>query len=156
MRSGSKKIKQMGLGVVPSDRAESVRLMERLRADAVKIAAHFNLKYKSLKAEKTGVTGHYGICYSDGEIRIRLRDARTGRPLKYSSLVNTLIHELAHLKYFDHGDEFKALYFKMLRWAKEQGIYRPSSQTKINSNISVTEPEKEKRLPPAACQMHLF
>ena len=71
----------------------------------------------------------YGICYSDGQIRIRLRHATTGRSLKYSSLVNTLCHELAHLRHFNHGDRFKAFYFQLLEYARAEGIYRPGRQT---------------------------
>ena len=51
--------------------------------------------------------------------------ATTGKPLKYSSLVNTLCHELAHLRHFDHGPRFKAFYFEILDFARESGIYRP-------------------------------
>lgn len=49
----------------------------------------------------------------------------TGRALRYSSLVNTLCHELAHLRHFHHGPEFRDFYQQLLSWAREQGIYRP-------------------------------
>jgi hypothetical protein len=49
----------------------------------------------------------------------------TGRALRYSSLVNTLCHELAHLRHFHHGPEFSDFYKRLLSWAREQGIYRP-------------------------------
>lgn len=107
------------------DRATARGLMAQLQRDARRIAEHFELRYRSLRAERPGVNAHYGICYSDGSIRIRLRHATTGRPLKYSSLVNTLCHELAHLRYFDHGPRFKAFYFEILDWARAEGIYRP-------------------------------
>jgi len=71
------------------------------------------------------VKRRYGVCFSDGEIRIRLRHARTGEPLKYSSLVNTLCHELAHLRHFHHGERFKSFYLELLAWARFEGIYRP-------------------------------
>ena len=67
----------------------------------------------------------YGVCFSDGEIRIRLRHVRTGEPLKYSSLVNTLCHELAHLRHFHHGETFKRFYLELLAYARAEGIYRP-------------------------------
>ena len=63
----------------------------------------------SLAAERDGVTEHYGVCYEDGAIRIRLRHARTERLLKESSLVDTLCHELAHLRYLNHGLRFRKL-----------------------------------------------
>jgi hypothetical protein len=50
----------------------------------------------------------------------------TGGALRYSSLVNTLCHELAHLRHFHHGPEFQDFYQRLLRWARRQGIYRPA------------------------------
>jgi len=102
--------------------------MQRLNRDAERIAAQFSLSYQSITAERANVQSHYGICYSDGSIRIRLRHAVSGRPLKYSSLVNTLCHELAHLRHFNHGVRFQGFYRKLLRWAREEGIYQPRPQ----------------------------
>ena len=101
--------------------------MERLNRDAERIAQRFELRYSAIEAERPNVKQRYGICYSDGVIRIRLRHAATGRPLKYSSLVNTLCHELAHLRHFNHGPRFKAFYFEILDHARVEGIYRPSA-----------------------------
>ena len=106
---------------------EKAMLWERVEADARRIAAVFGLEYRKLEPEREGVRRHYGITYSDGTIRIRLRHSKTGRPLKYSSLVNTVCHELAHLKHFDHSDRFKRYYFRLLSWARQEGIYRPST-----------------------------
>jgi predicted metal-dependent hydrolase len=111
-------------------RQESRKLMLHLRRDAYKIARHFGLKLRDLKAERMGVNGHYGICYNDGQIRIRLRHALSGKPLRYSSLINTLCHELAHLRHFNHGPGFKDLYFRILDYAREQKIYCPKPQEK--------------------------
>jgi hypothetical protein len=41
--------------------------------------------------------------------------------------VNTLCHELAHLRHFNHGARFKAFYFELLDFARARGIYRPGS-----------------------------
>ena len=100
-------------------------LIESLKRDAERVARRFGLRYKSIDAERANVTRRYGVCFSDGTIRIRLRHAVTGRPLKYSSLVNTLCHELAHLRHFNHGPRFKAFYFEVLDFARANGIYRP-------------------------------
>lgn len=104
---------------------EARSIMTRLRGDAARIAAEFGLRYRVIASERPGVNGHYGLCTSDGLIRIRLRHATSGRPLKYSSLVNTLCHELAHLKHFNHGPLFQAFYLKLLEWARREGIYQP-------------------------------
>src|SRR5215475_5251234 len=100
-------------------------LIESLQRDAERIARHFALRYKSIAAERPNVRSRYGVCFADGAIRIRLRHAVTGRPLKYSSLVNTLCHELAHLRHFNHGPRFRTFYFRLLDFARAEGIYRP-------------------------------
>jgi predicted metal-dependent hydrolase len=107
------------------DAAMRSTLLRRLELDARQLTRRFGLRYKSLDAERANVTSRYGVCFADGAIRIRLRHAVTGRPLKYSSLVNTLCHELAHLRHFDHGPRFKAFYFELLDFARACGIYRP-------------------------------
>jgi len=133
------------------ERRTARELMERLEGDAARIARRFGLRYRSLEAERAGVNGHYGICYDDGTIRIRLRHAVTGRPLKYSSLVNTLCHELAHLRHFDHGERFKAFYFELLGYARREGIYRPGP----GPRAAAPRPEAPtRRLGPA--QLDLF
>ena len=99
--------------------------MQLLRRDADRICIRFGLRYRSIEPERANVKRRYGICYDDGSIKIRLRHASTGEPLKYSSLVNTLCHELAHLKHFNHGPQFKAFYARLLAWARYEGIYRP-------------------------------
>ncbi len=107
------------------DRRTKQQLISDLRADAARIATRFGLRYRSIEPERANVKRRYGVCFSDGEIRIRLTHVTTGQPLKYSSLVNTLCHELAHLKHFDHGERFKAFYLQLLGWARVEGIYRP-------------------------------
>jgi hypothetical protein len=99
--------------------------MDRLRGFGLELARRFDLRWKCLVAERDGVFGHYGICYEDGEIRIRLRHARTGRLLKESSLVDTLCHELAHLRHLDHSERFRRLYERILSEARRLGWYRP-------------------------------
>lgn len=107
------------------DRRTKRELLGRLEADASLICARFRLRYRVLEAERANVKRRYGVCYSDGTIRIRLRHATSGRPLKYSSLVNTLCHELAHLKHFNHGPRFQNLYAEILGWARREKIYQP-------------------------------
>jgi len=99
--------------------------MVRLRIQGEALALRFGLRWAALEAEREGVTAHYGICYRDGVIRIRLRHAVTGRLLKESSLVDTLCHELAHLRHFDHGKRFRSLYERILEEARGRGYYRP-------------------------------
>ena len=110
---------------------ENRQLMARLNRDARRIALYFGLRYRRIEAERANVRSRYGICYDDGTIRIRLRHSVSGEPLKYSSLVNTLCHELAHLRYFDHGERFKRFYQGLLAWARSEGIYRPGKRAVV-------------------------
>ena len=103
----------------------SAQLMARLHLDAERLASRFQLEYRAIEPERANVKRRYGVCYSDGTIRIRLRHVVTRRPLKYSSLVNTLCHELAHLRHFNHGPRFQVLYQRILEYARSEGIYRP-------------------------------
>ncbi len=107
------------------DRKTKSGLLAQLNRDAEALAAAFGLEYRSLEAERANVTSRYGVCYSDGTIKIRLRHAVSGKPLKYSSLVNTLCHELAHLRHFNHSPRFRAFYLRILEHARGEGIYRP-------------------------------
>jgi predicted metal-dependent hydrolase len=109
------------------DRAIARTLISRLNRDAEHIAWRFGLQYKSIEAERANVTSRYGVCYDDGVIKIRLRHAVTGSPLRYSSLVSTLCHELAHLRHFNHGDRFRIFYRQLLEFARAEGLYRPRS-----------------------------
>jgi len=54
------------------DRATARMLIESLTRDAERIARHFGLRFKSIRAERANVTSRYGVCYADGEIKIRL------------------------------------------------------------------------------------
>ena len=106
-------------------RAEDRRTVQRLQRRAESLARHFRLKYLRIEAEVEGVLEHYGVCYADGLIRIRLRHAKTGRLLKESSLMDTLCHELAHLKHFDHSIRFRRFHRRVLDEARRRGWYRP-------------------------------
>jgi predicted metal-dependent hydrolase len=116
--------------------------MERLSRDAERLADRFQLRYRAIEAEHPNVKRRYGVCFSDGTIRIRLRHVVTRKPLKYSSLVNTLCHELAHLRHFNHGVRFKAFYLKILEHARREGIYQPGP-----AREALPEPRKAKRPP---------
>lgn len=136
---------------------EARAIMARLRADAARIASEFGLRYSAIESERPGVNGHYGLCTSDGQIRIRLRHATSQRPLKYSSLVNTLCHELAHLKHFNHGPMFQAFNQKLLDWARREGIYQPGRRTAKPKPRAKPNPAR-KSAPPVVgpSQLELF
>jgi len=104
---------------------EDAAVLTRLRAIAAHLTEQFRLRPSTVDAEDDGIVAHYGICTADGRIRIRLRHATTGRLLKESSLVDTLCHELAHLRYFDHSLRFRRFHERILAEARRRGWYRP-------------------------------
>lgn len=120
------------------DRRTKKELLGRLEVDALRICARFRLRYRVLEAERANVKRRYGVCFSDGTIRIRLRHVTSGNPLKYSSLVNTLCHELAHLKHFNHGLGFQAFYAEILGWARRENIYQPRPLKTTTKRIDTT------------------
>ena len=112
------------------DRKERAELLKRLRGDARRIADHFRLEYRQIQADNPRARSRYGLCFEDGLIKIRLNHIRTRRPLKYSSLIATLCHELAHLKHFDHSPDFHKFFLTVLGWARRQRIYLPGLREK--------------------------
>jgi hypothetical protein len=127
------------------DRQISRSLIARLNRDAQQIAWRFGLNYQSIESERANVKSRFGICYEDGVIRIRLRHAVSRKPLRYSSMVSTLCHELAHLRHFNHGVRFRAFNMELLEFARAQGIYRPGRQ----SSGSGDAPRRESQQPGA-------
>ena len=107
------------------DKSSDAALIEQLRLHARLLAAHFRLTYQEIAPESPRVKRRYGVCTAEGRIAVRLRHVKTGLPLKYSSLINTLCHELAHLRHFNHGPRFRRFYLEILEFARAEGIYRP-------------------------------
>jgi predicted metal-dependent hydrolase len=139
------------------DRRTVRNLIERLNRDAEQISRQFGVQYKSVTAERANVTSRYGSCCEDGAIKIRLRHAVTGKPLKYSSLVNTLCHELAHLRYFHHGERFKVFYLEVLEYARAQRLYRPGrSGEGAASRPTSRSPAPDASKPQGPVQLGLF
>lgn len=127
-------------------------LIEELERDAMRIARVFGLRYRVIEPERPQVKRRLGVCYRDGTIRIRLFHAATGRPLKYSSLVDTLCHELAHLRHFNHGKRFQSFYRRILEHARREGIYRPGRDEELEAAAPVApRPTRRPELVAAHC-----
>jgi hypothetical protein len=139
------------------------RVLDQLRRDADMLARDFELPLRHVMPEGPRVTSRYGVCYEDGEIRIRLTHVRSGKLLKYSALVDTLCHELAHLRHFNHGRRFQALYRRILTRARRLGIYCPGIPVPAPAPAPVPRPRrrpavltKTKAPRPAPLQLELF
>jgi len=120
------------------------QLVTRLREDAEHIREHFGLPPFHLDADRASAHDRYGLCYDDGRIFVRLVHAKTGKPLKYSALIDTVVHELAHLRHMNHGPRWRALYERMLQWCREQGLYEPRALPHVPAS------------PPGTRQLGLF
>ena len=112
------------------ERQQDEIVVALLRRHAHRLSQSFDLPLRALYAEGPRVKRRYGICYADGTIKIRLRSVRNGELLRESSLVDTLCHELAHLRHFDHGARFERLYHRILEYARRHGVYRPGSPSR--------------------------
>ena len=148
------------------ERAARDRAIERLRRHGELLARAFDLPLRSIEPENERVRSRYGICYADGSIRIRLHRVRGSDVLKYSVMVDTLCHELAHLRHFDHGRRFWRFYRRILAYASRQGIYRPgpepslAPQTPFHALPQAIQTARPRALPtrppPAGRQLDLF
>ncbi len=103
------------------------QLLAKIRKDARRISRAFKLKYLEITTELPDARDRFGSCDEDKVIRIRLTKLRDGKFMKYWNLVNTLCHEMAHLRHMDHGKDFKRLNRDILAWARERQIYIPNS-----------------------------
>jgi predicted metal-dependent hydrolase len=101
------------------------RLLSRIRKDGRRIAKRFRLRYLRILQESPRVRARYGSCDEDRVIRLRLYRLKDRKFMRYPILINTLCHELAHLKYMDHSKNFKQLNEIILKWARKRKIYCP-------------------------------
>lgn len=141
-----------------TEREARDRAIERLRRHATLLAGAFELPLRSIDAESERVRRRYGICYADGRIRIRLHQLRSTDVLKYSVMVDTLCHELAHLRHFHHGPSFVRFYRELLEAARARGLYRPASPAALRAarapragpvreDLAASAPHRPRQLP---------
>ncbi len=140
-----------------ADRRNEDELLRRLRADGQLLAGSYGLPLRSIGKTRRDAR-LYGTCDADGRIRIRLRSRTTGGFLRYSSLVATLCHELAHLRHFHHGPSFVRFYRELLEAARARGLYRPASPAALRAarapragpvreDLAASAPQRPRQLP---------
>ena len=91
--------------------------LSKLRRDARRIKRAFKLPVKKV-IDYSGP--EFGWCLPDNTIRIRLLSARR-KPLHYNTLLDTLVHEMAHLRYRSHGQDFKRFKGEIKTWILSSG-----------------------------------
>ncbi len=89
-----------------------------LRRIARLVCKQFDLEPKSIKLfeyDDPEAKRSWGLCYPDGSIKISLRGRRK-RICKIETMVDTLLHELAHLKHRNHSKAFHKYYRRLVYW----------------------------------------
>lgn len=93
--------------------------MLRVRRDARKIAARYHLAIGRVR-RLPGNADCWGLCaWPSRDIWIAIHD-EYGDILPYDLILDTLCHELAHVRHFTHSPDWRRLYLRMLRWARAQ------------------------------------
>jgi hypothetical protein len=106
------------------DRKDKMVMLNRLHPDDVEVfhqfesltsaaAAYFNLPLKKVEPVAYPHRAVLGLCSNSGRVRLRIRLKTKGQWSQvrdhYGNIVQTIVHELAHLKEFNHGPEHSAL-----------------------------------------------
>jgi len=104
---------------------QAARILAEIDRDVKPIVEHFRIPYNALKesiAEQS-----LGFNRGAGGI-ISLNVRQKADPMafrKYSAVMATMIHELAHVRHMNHGPMFRQFEMELMAWAREKGIYRP-------------------------------
>lgn len=98
-------------------------MLQKAEEDLQPLVKHFGLKYREIKLSHD--KSIYGHLTDSGRILIN-PFKKNGTLRKYSVIIETLIHELAHTRFAGHRKgTYGRFYKKLIGWAKEKGIYRP-------------------------------
>lgn len=116
----------------------SVVLWKEIHELTDKVCKNFKLSYGKLVPETRKRTRHYGECiYCDkclnaehidelncNEKTLYIRIHQLNRPRKAlatSTILNTLAHELAHLREWKHGKDHKSFEREILKFMRKEG-----------------------------------
>jgi hypothetical protein len=99
-------------------------VLAKVERDVRPILREFDLSYRTMK--ESVAEGSLGFNRGGRTIALNVRQKRDPMKLrKYSAVMRTMIHELAHLRHMNHGPGFKAFDAELLAYARANGIYRP-------------------------------
>jgi hypothetical protein len=103
----------------------SIILWKEIHEIANKVCKHFRLKYNAILPETRKQVRFYGECVQTPKgknIYIRIHQlGRPRRPLAASTILDTLAHELAHLRHWGHDKKHKELHKQILVFIRELG-----------------------------------
>lgn len=110
-----------------SDR-QAEEVLRKAEQDLQPLVKHFGLTYRDIKLSHD--KSIYGRLTDSGRILVN-PFKKDGTLRKYSVVIETIIHELAHTKFAGHAKgTYGRVYKKFVTWAKERGIYRPRQNRK--------------------------
>lgn len=102
---------------------DDIKNYEFAKQVATYLARSEGLRMLAFEPKRRPSYGTSGICYCE-ERRISIvfrwkQSARDGgawlkRPIPFPEVLDTVAHEIAHLRYPNHGKDFQALYKKLL------------------------------------------
>jgi predicted metal-dependent hydrolase len=85
-------------------------------------ADRFDIRLRGVARTKP-TNSLFGSCYPNGKIVMTVR-WKSGKPLHAYSLVDTMAHELAHLRYFSHSQRWAELYSRIFFVMVRDGVYQ--------------------------------
>lgn len=116
----------------------SIVLWQDIHEVAQKVCKHYNMSYGKIIPETRKQTRHYGECRpcdkcanseyineincNEKILSIRIHQLNKPRtPLESSTIINTLAHELAHLREWKEGRAHKFFENEIIQFIKELG-----------------------------------
>lgn len=103
-------------------------ILAKAQRDVQPVLREFKLTFQTLK--ESVAEGSLGFNRGRRIIALNVRQKRNPMKLrKYSAIMSTMIHELAHLRHMNHGPQFKMFETELKNWSRERGIYSPSGRS---------------------------
>lgn len=103
-------------------------ILKRIDNDVKPILQHFKIKYTHIfetLAESYG--GFNKRTFGSDCIGLNCRQQADNLKIKkYSAIMHTMLHELAHCRYRNHQREFYEFMNELVDFARKKGIYNPS------------------------------
>jgi hypothetical protein len=99
-------------------------ILGKVQRDVQPILRQFNLRFQTMKESVAEGT----LGFNRGRHTIALNVRQKANPMKlrkYSAVMRTMIHEIAHLRHMNHNLQFQMFDEELLAWARANGIYVP-------------------------------
>ena len=100
-------------------------IIRYLRRVAFKAAKKFNLRIKGLDkfpSDHANIYNTVGVCEHNNMIYVNIYNAETGAYYSIEALIDTTLHEVAHLafKHGQHDKEFEIFFSDIKAWYYEE------------------------------------